>query len=232
MSDELVRWKREAAEQAVRTVRDGMVIGLGTGSTSELAIQALGERVQAGLQIVGVPTSIRSEELAGSLGIPLADIQDVDRIDLTIDGADEILPGTLTVLKGRGGALLREKLVAIASLREVIIADDTKLVEQIGSRFPVPVEVVPFGWRLPRQQIEALGGKSVLRPAEDGQSPYITDNHNYILDVDFGPIADPAGLASQIKAIHGVVDHGLFIDLISEAIICGSSGIQNLTRER
>ncbi len=232
MSDELVRWKREVAEQAVRTVRDGMVIGLGTGSTSELAIQALGERVQSGLQIVGVPTSLRSEELARSLGIPLADIQDVTRIDLTIDGADEILPGTLAVLKGRGGALLREKLVAIASLREVIISDDTKLVDTIGSRFPVPVEVVPFGWRLPKQQLEALGGSPVLRLAADGQSPYITDNHNYILDVDFGPIADPSGLASQIKAIHGVVDHGLFIEMVDEAIICGSNGIETLTKER
>lgn len=232
MSDELVRWKREAAEQAVRTVRDGMVIGLGTGSTSELAIQALGERVQSGLQITGVPTSLRSEELARSLGIPLADIQDVTRIDLTIDGADEILPGTLTVLKGRGGALLREKLVAIASQHEVIIADDTKLVDAIGSRFPVPVEVVPFGYRLPREQLEALGGKPVLRLAADGQSPYVTDNHNYILDVDFGPIADPAGLASRIKAIHGVVDHGLFIDLVTEAIICGANGIETLSKER
>ena len=232
MSDELVRWKREAAEQAVRTVRDGMVIGLGTGSTSELAIQALGERVQSGLQIVGVPTSLRSEELARSLGIPLADIQDVTRIDLTIDGADEIQPGTLAVLKGRGGALLREKLVAIASLREVIISDDTKLVDTIGSRFPVPVEVVPFGWRLPKQQLEALGGSPVLRLAADGQSPYITDNHNYILDVDFGPIADPSGLASRIKAIHGVVDHGLFIEMVDEAIICGSNGIETLTKER
>lgn len=231
MSDELVRWKREAAEQAVRTVRDGMVVGLGTGSTSELAIQALGERVQQGLQIIGVPTSLRSEELARSLGIPLADIQDVTRIDLTIDGADEILPGTLAVLKGRGGALLRERLVAITSLREVIIADDTKLVDAIGSHFPVPVEVVPFGWRLPKERLEALGGNPILRLAADGQSPYITDNHNYILDVDFGPIADPAGLASQIKAIHGVVDHGLFIDLVAAAIICGSNGIETLTKE-
>ncbi|ACZ39192.1 MAG: ribose-5-phosphate isomerase RpiA [Sphaerobacter thermophilus] len=228
--DEQTRRKRAAAERAASAVQDGAVVGLGTGSTAECVIQALAERVKEGLRIVGVPTSLRSERLARSLGIPLIDLQDATRIDVTIDGADEVAVGTLDVLKGHGGALLREKLVAVASEREVIVVDDTKLVERLGSRFAVPVEVVPFGWRVPAQALEALGGRVALRSVPPEGEPFVTDNGNYILDVDFGPIANPAALANEIKTITGVIEHGLFIGIAHEVIVAGAQGVEVLTR--
>lgn len=230
MSDEQARRKRAAAEYAAQAVRNGMVVGLGTGSTAELVIESLGRRVRDGLQIVGVPTSVRTERLARSLGIPLADIDEVERIDLTIDGADEVVPETLDVLKGGGGALLREKLVAVASEREVIVVDDTKIVSALGERFALPVEVVPFGWRFPATALNALGGTATLRRDATSGDPFRTDNENYILDVAFGAIADPGALAAQIKAITGVVDHGLFIGIAHEVIVAGPDGIEVLTR--
>lgn len=225
MADEQARRKRAAAERAVEQVRAGMVVGLGTGSTAEFAIRALGERVAAGLEIVGVPTSRRSEQLARELGIPLAELQDIERIDLTIDGADEVARGTLDVLKGHGGALLREKLVALATAHQVIVADDSKLVDRLGTLCAVPVEVVPFGWRLPAAALEALGARVVLRSLPGSNEPYVTDNANYIVDAHFGPIPDPAALAAEIKAIAGVVDHGLFIGIVDQVIIAGPEGV-------
>lgn len=228
--DELARRKRAAAERAASAVQDGAVVGLGSGSTAECVIQALAERVKQGLRIVGVPTSLRSERLARSLGIPLMDLQDAPRVDVTIDGADEVAVATLDLLKGHGGALLREKLVAVASEREVIVVDDTKLVDRLGSRFAVPVEVVPFGWRVPAQALEALGGRVALRSARPEGGPFVTDNGNYILDVDFGPITNPAALATEIKMITGVIDHGLFIGIAHEVIVAGPQGVEVLTR--
>ncbi len=227
--DQIDSEKRAAAEAAAQLVHSGMVIGLGTGSTAEFAIRALAERVATGLKIVGVPTSRQSEMLARSGGLPLTDLQSVDRVDLTIDGADEIDPRTLAVLKGRGGALVREKLVASASESLLIIADSTKVVERLGSEHPVPVEVLPFGWRIPAKRLTELGGTVRLRTISPGTSPFVTDNGNLILDVEFAPIDDPERLASSIKAITGVVDHGLFIHLADRALVGTSTGVNLLT---
>ena len=209
-----------------------MVVGLGTGSTAVFAIHALAERVASGLKIVGIPTSRQSETLARSLGVHLTDLQSVDRVDVTIDGADEIDARTLAVLKGRGGALVREKLVATASECMVIIADSSKTVEFLGSEHSVPVEVLPFGWHLPARVLTQLGGNVTLRTISAGNSPFVSDNGNLILDVSFGPIADPEQLATSIKAITGVVDHGLFINLADQALIGTDSGVKVLTPHR
>ncbi|HET9015140.1 MAG TPA: ribose-5-phosphate isomerase RpiA [Thermomicrobiaceae bacterium] len=229
MSQEQARRKRLAAECAVADLCDGMTVGLGTGSTADLAIQALAERVRDGLRVIGVPTSQRSADLAGSLGIALREIGEVERIDVTIDGADEVDPTTLTVLKGRGGALVREKLVALASEREVIVVDDSKVVAVLGTRAPVPVEVVPFGWRVPARALARLGRSVTLRLAPDG-APYLTDNANYVLDVAVDPIPDPAGLAAEIKAITGVVDHGLFVGIAHAVYVGTADGVEVLRR--
>lgn len=232
LGEERAARKRAAAEYAVHAVRAGMVVGLGTGSTADFAIRALAGRIEAGLKVVGVATSLRSERLARSLRLPLADLDEVERVDLTIDGADEVERATLSVLKGHGGALLREKLVALASERTVIIVDDSKLVDALGTRFAVPVEVVPFGWHLPARAMEGLGGSAVLRRDFASGQPYVTDNHNYILDVRFDPIADPASLAREIKVLPGVIDHGLFVDIADEVVVGGPAGIEVLLAPR
>ncbi len=227
--DQIDSEKRAAAEAAAQMVHSGMVIGLGTGSTAEFAIRALAKRVATGLKIVGIPTSRQSEMLARSGGLPLTDLQSVDRVDLTIDGADEIDPRTLAVLKGRGGALVREKLVASASESLLIIADSTKVVERLGSEHPVPVEVLPFGWHITSKRLTELGGTVTLRTISPGTSPFVSDNGNLILDARFGPIDDPERLAASIKAITGVVDHGLFIHLADRALVGTSTGVNLLT---
>jgi len=224
--------KRAAAEAAAQRVVDGMVVGLGTGSTADFAIRWLGERVAAGLQISGVPTSRRSEELARACGIPLVDLQSVARIDLTIDGADEIERETLSLVKGQGGALVREKLVAVASECVIIVADASKLVDRLGSRHAVPIEVLPFGWRVPAERIFKLGGEVTLRTTSTDLSPFVSDNGNYILDVVFGPIEQPEDLANSIKALTGVVDHGLFIDIADRAIVGVAGGLQEFVASR
>jgi len=226
--DRVNRQKRAAAEAAALLVEDGMVVGLGTGSTAEFFIRALGERVAGGLAIVAVPTSRWAESLARSCGIPLTDLQSSGRIDLTVDGADEIERETLATLKGRGGAMVREKLVAVAAQRVVIIADETKLVERLGFSHPVPVEVVPFGWLVPAIELDRLGGQARLRTIEPGTTPFNSDNGNLVLDVAFGPIDRPEELARSIKAITGVVDHGLFIDIADSAIIGTAEGVRTL----
>ena len=229
MGDEINREKRMAAEAAVLIVDDGMVVGLGTGSTAEFAIRSLGTRVASGLQIAGIPTSRRTETLARSCGIPLTDTQSVARIDLTIDGADEIKPRTLAIIKGRGGALVREKLVALVSEVVVIIADSTKIVDRLGSQHPVPVEVLPFCWHHPAAKLVELGGVVTLRTISAGSAPFASDNGNYILDVNFGSIDDPERLAASIKAITGVVDHGLFIRIADQALVGTASGVETMT---
>src|SRR6476469_4516069 len=184
MSTDPEALKRLAALRAVEYVRSGMIVGLGTGSTTRYAIDALGERVKGGLDIVGVPTSVRSEEQAKALGIKLAELGDIKQIDITIDGADEIVLGALDAIKGRGGALLREKLVAVASREQIIIVDERKVVPRLGAHDPVPVEVIAFGWQHTAARLAALGTVPQLRKG-DSDSPYLTDSGNYILDCFF-----------------------------------------------
>ena len=208
---------------AVRQVMEGMIVGLGSGSTAALAVEAIGRRVSEGLRIVGVPTSERTAAQARALGIPLSTLDRHHRLDLTIDGADEVeIPG-LHLIKGRGGALLREKLVASASARLVIIVDSTKVVPRLGVADPVPVEVVPFGWQSTAERLERLGAIPKLRLGSDSQA-VLTDGGHYILDCDFGPIASVPELAEALDRVVGVVEHGLFVGLASEVIVGGAEG--------
>ena len=216
--------KRAAALRALEFVRDGMVLGLGSGSTARICVEELARRVRAGLRIVGVPTSRRTEALARELGVPLTSLDDYQRIDLTIDGADEVDCQTFNLIKGQGGSLLREKLVAVVSEQEIIIADQSKLVSTLGERQPVPVEVVQFGWRRTAEALEQLGCQASLRQVEG--SSFLSDEGHYILDCRFGSIEDPARLATEIKAIVGVVEHGLFIGLANRLIVAGERGVQ------
>ncbi len=215
--------KRAAARQALDLVEDGMLLGLGSGSTAELFVELLGERVAAGLHVTGVPTSRRVADLAHEHHIPLVADDDLPRLDLTVDGADEIEPRTLGLVKGRGGALLREKLVATASDRLCIIADDSKLVGSLGEKVPVPVAIVPFGWQRTADRIARLGGEPILRRA--GTDPLVSDDGLYIVDCRFGPIAEPGRLSEALKSLLGVVDHGLFLGLAWRAIVAGASGV-------
>jgi ribose 5-phosphate isomerase A len=228
--------KLEAARAAAQAVSDGCALGLGSVTTAELMLHALAERVRAGLRVVGVPTSERTRQLATALGILLSDLDDVATLDMSIDGADEALPPTLDLIKGRGGALLREKLIAAASRYRVIIVDASKIVSALGSHSPVPIEVTPFGWRHTAERIAALGAQSHLRLAGAAPSPasgmplapapFVTDGGNYILDCDFGPITDPAPLAAQIKAVTGVVEHGLFVGMTERVYVAGPDGLR------
>jgi ribose 5-phosphate isomerase A len=224
------QFKQAAAESAVTLVEDGMILGLGTGSTAKLAVDALGKRVAGGLRVTGIPTSEATAAQARSLGIPVSTLDEHPEIDLTIDGADEVEGGTLNLIKGRGGALLREKIVASASKRLAIIVDDSKLVERLGSKFAVPVEVVPFGWRATARKLEALGAKAALRSGADGK-PYITDSGNYIVDCTFGRISDPAKLDFELNGIVGVVEHGLFLHMATQVIVAGQGGVKVLLPE-
>ncbi len=220
--------KQKAAEKAVEQVQSGMIVGLGTGSTSYHAVNAIGRRVrEEGLSIVGVPTSERTAQQARELNIPLATLEEQPALDLAIDGADEIELGTLHLIKGAGGALLREKLVEVSAARLIIIADERKKVQKLGAHFAIPVEVVQFGWKSTFARLEALACKPVRRLHENG-APYITDEKHFLLDCQFGLIEDAATLAAQIKAITGVVEHGLFIHMADEAIIATSTGIETL----
>lgn len=207
--------KRAAAERAVEYIQDGMVIGLGTGSTAYWAIQAIGRKVKNGLNITATATSVQSENLAKELGIPLVSVSELSGIDLTIDGADEI-DEEWNLIKGGGGALLREKIIASFSKELIIIADHTKMVRKLG-RFPLPVEIVPFGREVTERKLRALGCTPRLRMADE--QPFVTDNGNYIIDCDFGSIDRPGELHSAINNIPGVVDNGLFINMAAKVII-------------
>jgi ribose 5-phosphate isomerase A len=213
--------KAAAARKSLEYVKDGMVVGLGSGSTATFAIQFLGQQVRDGLKIRGIPTSRASGELARSLNIPLTSFDEVSYTDVTIDGADEVGPG-LALIKGGGGALLHEKIVAAASRFLVIVADEHKVVERLG-RFPLPVEVIPFAAAPAKEQLEAIGAHPVLRAGHDG-SPYITDEGNFIFDCHYGEITDPSSVAHTIKSMTGVVEHGLFLKLASVAIVAGPDG--------
>lgn len=221
--------KRQAGLRALELVRDGMVIGLGSGTTAEICVRELGRRVAEGLRVAGVPSSRKIERVAREVGVPLAELDDIERLDLTVDGADEVELRSLNLVKGRGGSLLREKLVAVASAQEIIIVDEGKLVGTLGERMPVPIEVVIFGWQRTAAAIERLGGRPSLRRA-DG-APFRTDEGHYILDTRFDPIRDPERLAAAIKATVGVVEHGLFIGLADRVIVAGHAGIVVHTRE-
>jgi len=210
------REKEAAALAAVKLVRDGDIVGLGTGSTAAYAIRFLGQRVQAGLKIRGIPTSIHTQEAAASLGIPLTTLDEFQKIDITIDGADEVDP-KLRLIKGGGGALLREKIVASASRNLVIIADSSKRVSMLG-KFPVPVEVIKFAEAVVANKIAAFGAEVVVRGASLG-GPFITDEGNHILDCNFGQIPDPPALARRLENTPGVVEHGLFIGMASAVLI-------------
>jgi ribose 5-phosphate isomerase A len=213
--------KAAAARKSLEFVEDGMAIGLGTGSTAKYAIEFLGTRVREGLKIRGVPTSRATAQLAQLAGIPLITFDDVDTLDLTIDGADEIDPA-LQLIKGGGGALLHEKIVASSSKRLIIVADQHKQVERLG-RFPLPVEVIQFASPPVKKRLEDLGLRPNLRVDANGK-PYITDEGNFILDCKIGEILDPPALAHTLKSITGVVEHGLFIGLASMAIIADPEG--------
>lgn len=218
--------KRQAATKAVELVEPDMIVGLGSGSTSAHAVDVLGKRMKdEGFKVIGVPTSEKTAAQARDLGIPLATLEEQPVLDLAIDGADEIEEGTLNLIKGGGGAHLREKLVEIAAKRLIIIADETKRVPRLGSSFKVPVEVIRFGWKSTFRRLEALGCEPFMRKKDDGE-PYLTDEENYLLDCKFPPIEDAAKLADQIKNVVGVVEHGLFIGMAEQAIVAGKNGVE------
>ncbi len=208
--------KELTGRAAAALVRDGDVVGLGTGSTAYFMVIALGERVKAGMKIIGIPTSVKTGDLARSVGIPLTTLDEHPEIDITIDGADE-LDARLRLIKGGGGALLREKVVASASKKMVVIADSGKVVSVLG-KFPLPIEVIAFARAVVEKKIASLGGSPKLRTKPDG-SPYITDNGNQILDCNFGQILDPPALALKLSNMPGIVEHGLFIGIASMALI-------------
>lgn len=220
--------KEAAARASLKFVQDGQVVGLGTGSTAAHFIKLLGEKVKSGLRIRGIPTSVRSRELAQSLGIPLTTLDHCQDIAVTVDGADEVDP-QLRLIKGGGGALLREKIVASATKQLVIVADATKQVKRLG-RFPLPVEVVRFAQTLVAKRISALGADVRLRTNPDGQ-PFVTDENNHILDCRFGEIRDPDELSRQLSDMPGVVEHGLFIGMASVVLFARGSEIVELRRQ-
>jgi ribose 5-phosphate isomerase A len=223
--------KRAAAKAAVELVQDGMVVGLGTGSTAAFAIEDLARRHREGLRFVGLPTSERTAALAAAADIQLTSFAEHRQIDLTIDGADEVERGTLNLIKGLGGALLHEKIVATASRRLAIIVDGAKLVDRLGTRAPVPVEVIAFGLEATRVALEVLGASVRLRLSPAGK-PFVTDSGNRILDCSFGPIADPARLEERIGRVVGVVESGLFISRADPVFVADADGVHRLDSAR
>ncbi len=222
--------KKAAAEYAVRYVKSGMAVGLGTGSTAIFAIRKIGALLRSGelTDIIGFATSRGSWDAAVELNIPML-TEDLPRnLDVTIDGADEVDP-QFNLVKGGGGALLREKLVAQATAREIIVVDESKLSPRLGTKHVLPIEVLPFGWRSQARFLESLGARYVIRQTADGKQ-YHTDQGNLIADCDFGPIADVAKLALQLEARAGIVEHGLFLGLTSQVVVAGADGVREITR--
>jgi ribose 5-phosphate isomerase A len=220
--------KRAAALRAIEEVEDGMVIGLGTGSTAAFVVEGLAARVAAGLEVVGIPTSERTAAQARGLGIRIATFAEHQRLDLTIDGADEVQLGSLDLIKGLGGALLREKIVAAASERLIIVVDQEKLVERLGEHTAVPVEVTQFGWQATAVALANLGCVPERRYGV-GEQPFVTDGGNYILDCRFGPIVDPAAVERSIAMTVGAVESGLFVGRSSIVVVASSVGVEVLT---
>ncbi len=223
-------YKQQAAERAVDLVKPGMVVGLGTGSTAVFAIRRIGALLRAGKlrEVTGVPTSTTAEAEARQAGIPLVNLDLAREVDLTIDGADEVSPA-LDLIKGRGGALLREKVVAQASRREIIVVDQSKLSARLGTLSPVPVEVLRFGWRSQAGFLESLGARVELRSGPNGE-PLVTDEGNLVLLCSFGPLDAPAQLAALLAARAGIVAHGLFLGLATDLIVAGPDGIEQRSR--
>ena len=221
MTDEL---KQAAAEKALELVQDGMLVGLGSGSTARYFTEGVGRLVKEGMKVRGVPTSRATAEMAAELGIPIV-TELLGQIDLTVDGADEVDPA-LNLIKGRGGALFREKLVVAASKRFVVVVDESKMVKQLGVGV-LPVEVLPFLWRSTAERLAALGVSLVVRGGEE--KPFVTDNGNLILDLSIeGGIADPAALGASIKSVIGVVEHGLFVGMTNTCIVASAQGARVL----
>jgi ribose 5-phosphate isomerase A len=227
MSADRNHLKRAAALRAIEEVKDGMVVGLGTGSTAAFVVEGLAARVTAGLRVVGIPTSERTAAQARRLGIPISTFAEHQRLDLTIDGADEVQLGTLDLIKGLGGALLREKIVAAASDRLVIVVDQEKLVDQLGEHTPVPVEVTQFGWQATAVALAKLGCVPARRYAT-GEQPYLTDGGNHILDCRFGPLADPGAIEQNIAMTVGTVESGLFVGRTSVVVVASKTGVEVL----
>ncbi len=224
MSDDL---KRQAALVALEEIRSGMVVGLGTGSTASHFIRELGAKVRNGLTVVGIPTSEASQHLAAEVGVPLTDFKKNPKIDVTVDGADEVSP-ELDLIKGLGGALVREKVVAHASKRVIIVVDESKLVDRLGARTVIPVEAIPLAVDLVAAQLESWGGQARIRE-KDGK-PFVSDNGNLILDWKHGAISQPAELERRIKALTGVVDSGIFAGVAQCVIVAGSSGCRKMEK--
>ena len=222
--------KKMAAIQAADLIDSGMVVGLGTGSTAKFAIERIGERMQAAdLQnIIGIPSSDRTEKLAHQLNIPLTDLETHPEIDLTIDGADEVDPD-LNLIKGGGGALLREKIIAQASRINIIIVDESKLSPLLGTTWALPIEVVPFARKTEQIYLESIGGSVTLR-GDENNSAFLTNQQNFILDTHFGQISDPGDLVSRLNTRAGIVEHGLFLGLATDVIVAGQEDIRHLKR--
>ena len=221
--------KRRAAEAALPLVKEGMIVGLGTGSTVRYFIEALGDMAMDGFEVKGVPTSIATANFAKEHGIALTSLEESPRIDLTVDGADEVGP-KLALVKGGGGALFREKIVAAAAKRFVVVVDASKLVRRLGERAAVPAEVSPFGWRVSKARLEALGCAATLR--QEGDQAVRTDNGNYLLDCTFRAIRDPPKLERDMKTVPGVIESGLFVDMADLVLVGGPKGVRRLTRAR
>jgi ribose 5-phosphate isomerase A len=216
-----------AANRSLEYIEDGMTVGLGSGSTARYFVRKLGQRVRNGMKVRGVPTSAKTSVLAREVGIPLADFSEIRELDVTVDGADEVDP-SLNLIKGGGGALLREKIVASATNQMIIVCDSRKPVQRLG-KFPLPVEVVSFGWQLVAYQIEKLGYQVEIREESPGR-PFLTSESNYILDCHFREIRDPAALSAKLDSVTGVVEHGLFVGLADLVIIGKSNGTETITR--
>src|SRR6202166_2749929 len=221
--------KQRAAASAAELVKSGTVIGLGSESTAESAIRILGEKVKSGLQVIGVPTSHKAEVLAHALGIRLATLEDYPALDLTIDGADEVELGSLDLIKGRGGALLREKIVAISSRQLIIVVDESKIVNKLGSHGEVPVEIVSFGWQSTAHRLEKLGWKPVLRSGPY-ELPFVTDGGHHILDCSFEKGASIQSKAAQLHDTVGVVEHGMFLGMTTEVHVGTATSVRVLQK--
>lgn len=223
------RLKQMAAEEAVKGIQPGAIVGLGTGSTVYHVLLALGKKVNDGLNVIGIATSRQTETISADQGIPLSTLAEYPVIDVTIDGADEI-DANLNLIKGGGGALVREKIIAHASKRLVIVADEGKLVSVLGTTFALPVEILRFGWEATQMAVNRICGKSTLR--HSGEKPFVSDNGNYILDCHFEAIRQPAEIESQLNNLPGVVENGLFVNRADRAIIGAASGIEIQAKTR
>ena len=230
LNEDISGLKQEAAKYAVGFLKSGMIVGLGHGSTAVFALRCISQLLKEGQlkNVLGIPCSHQVEREAQHLGILLTTLEEHPVIDVTIDGADEVDPN-LNVIKGGGGALLREKIVAQASLREIIVVDECKLSPALGTHGPVPLEVTPFGWDTQLSYLESIGGRTLLRQGDDGTS-FKTDQGNLILDCTFGPIDRPAQLAANLSERAGIIEHGLFLGLARDVIVAGRSGIRHLKR--